>query len=1274
MGQVRVLEKKKAAVAPAMPATPAVLSTLFDRNGAILFQNDVARDDFAAPNDGKRALCALVCHFADRDEGRRLFETASAGEWVRAETEVYTKSGIVRRLVQLSRGTGAGGETAIVLNERSSAPRAPGDAELIRVFAQAGADWFWETDATMRLTFVSNRPDLSTISGGETFIGRIIYESLPGVEDLDRATLRETIGRREAFRDVRYTRRTVSGRRCHYSVSGAPIFDADGVFTGYRGTGRDRTPSVEAEERAATAQANLIATIAALKQRENELAEKSALLQATLDNMHQGVLVNDANSRVVMWNNRFIEMNGLTPDMIRPGMKATELVRCAAAAGEYGGGDAHALTGRRLAQLRGSTEESVRVRPNGTVIEHHTNKMPDGGAIRTFTDITALKEQQRRLDDQHRLLTATLGNMDQGMLVLDADLRVRLWNDRLLDLLGVPHGLWRVGTRLIDMVTAMHRHAGKDDPRYAEMVAARIADFSQPGAMAMPSENFQGRDIERRRRPLPDGGIVLTYTDVTEARKRESELAEKSALLSAVLENMDQGIMVMDAGNRARMWNERLVTQYALPPGFLRVGMPIEEIVAQLARQGELGAGDPAELTQRRMAELSTESNRVFSRRLRNNMVIERRRRDMPDGGSVLTHTDVTDLTQRERALEEKSTLLAATLDNMDQGMLVLDAGMNIRSWNRRVIDLLGVPDDMIHVGRPMADIVRFIGARGGAAMENLEERVARRLVEFREGGGRVMTDLGPHGRIIERRSRAMPDGGLVVTYADITELKLRESALEEKGALLSATLDNMDQGMLVLDADMKIRSWNGRVVELLNLTHDTLHVGMPARDLVRRLGERMGQAADELEHTVSVRIGEFRSGGPRVLSGPTLDGRVVERRSRPMPDGGVVITYSDVTERKRREDLLAENSALLSATLDNMDQGLVVIDGDSRTKLWNNRLVEMFNLPPDVMRAGRPFRDILRHFIEAYGTPPEKVEAIVAERMREIEGEPLPVIDRHRPDGRVIERRRRVMPQGGSVITYGDVTARKRGEVALKRAKEEAEVASRSKTEFLANMSHELRTPLNAIIGFSDILVRQLFGPLGQDRYAEYARDIHDSGQHLLNLINDVLDISKVEVNKIELAEENVDIPGVIESCLRLVRDRATAGGVAIEIKTQDKLPALRGDDRRLKQILLNLVSNAVKFTPAGGQVQIRAEADSGGFRFVVADTGIGIAKADIETALRPFGQIDSSLARRYEGTGLGLPLSRSLTELHGGRLEIESEPGAGTTVTVWLPPSRLT
>jgi signal transduction histidine kinase len=390
------------------------------------------------------------------------------------------------------------------------------------------------------------------------------------------------------------------------------------------------------------------------------------------------------------------------------------------------------------------------------------------------------------------------------------------------------------------------------------------------------------------------------------------------------------------------------------------------------------------------------------------------------------------------------------------------------------------------------------------------------------------------------------------------------------------------------------------------------------------------------------------------------------------MPDGGLVLTYNDVTERKRREDVIAENSALLGATLDNMDQGLIVIDAGHRAKLWNNRLVEMFELPPDVMRVGRPFAEILRYFIESAGTLAEQVEARLAERLIELEGEPVALLDRYRPDGRVIERRRRVMPFGGSVITYGDVTARKRGEAALQRAKEAAEIASRSKTEFLANMSHELRTPLNAIIGFSDILLRQLFGPIGQERYAEYARDIHDSGQHLLNLINDVLDIAKIEVNKVELAEAPVDVPDVVDACLRLMRDRAIAAGVTIEVAMPETLPDLNGDDRRLKQILLNLVSNAVKFTPPGGKVELRVEADASGFRFIVADTGIGIAKADIATALTPFGQIDSSLARRYEGTGLGLPLARSMAELHGGRLDIESEPGTGTTVTVSLPASR--
>jgi signal transduction histidine kinase len=264
-------------------------------------------------------------------------------------------------------------------------------------------------------------------------------------------------------------------------------------------------------------------------------------------------------------------------------------------------------------------------------------------------------------------------------------------------------------------------------------------------------------------------------------------------------------------------------------------------------------------------------------------------------------------------------------------------------------------------------------------------------------------------------------------------------------------------------------------------------------------------------------------------------------------------------------------------------------------------------------------------------------------------------------------------MADGGLLLTVTDITDRRRVEGDLRRAKDEAELASRSKTEFLANMSHELRTPLNAVIGFSDILMGQIFGALGDARYVDYARDIRDSGLHLLNLINDVLDVSKVEFGKVELTEEMVDVAATIGSCVRLMRDRAETAGLQLVADVSPDLPALQGDSRRLKQILLNLLSNAVKFTPSGGRVTISACADAGGFRLRVADTGIGIAAADLDKALRPFGQIDSRLARKYQGTGLGLPLARAMAELHGGRLELTSAPGEGTSATIWLPPSRV-
>jgi signal transduction histidine kinase len=242
-----------------------------------------------------------------------------------------------------------------------------------------------------------------------------------------------------------------------------------------------------------------------------------------------------------------------------------------------------------------------------------------------------------------------------------------------------------------------------------------------------------------------------------------------------------------------------------------------------------------------------------------------------------------------------------------------------------------------------------------------------------------------------------------------------------------------------------------------------------------------------------------------------------------------------------------------------------------------------------------------------------------------------------------------------------------------LAAALEAAEAASKSKSAFLASMSHELRTPLNAVLGFSEMMQTEAFGPLGSPRYKDYLGSIHSSGTHLLSLINDILDIARFDAGNGDLNEEVFDPAREIADILHMMSAQAAKARVSLTGDIAADLPHLNGDRRRMRQIQLNLLSNALKFTPPGGTVTLRAFRSEKGLELQVIDTGIGIASQDFAKALEPFGQVDSSLSRKYEGTGLGLPITRQMVELHGGELKLESAPGQGTTVTVILPPWRL-
>jgi cell cycle sensor histidine kinase DivJ len=254
-------------------------------------------------------------------------------------------------------------------------------------------------------------------------------------------------------------------------------------------------------------------------------------------------------------------------------------------------------------------------------------------------------------------------------------------------------------------------------------------------------------------------------------------------------------------------------------------------------------------------------------------------------------------------------------------------------------------------------------------------------------------------------------------------------------------------------------------------------------------------------------------------------------------------------------------------------------------------------------------------------------------------------------------------------VAVTRDISGRKAHEADLLRARDEAESASRAKTQFMANLSHELRTPLNAVIGFSEILNRELFGTLGEARYRDYARLIHESSEHLLNVVDDVLDLSKIEAGKFKIVKEPLDVQALVALCCDMMRPAAEQRSLSLDADVAPGLPTLPADKRACRQMLLNVIANAIKFTDPGGFVRVTARVRDGNVELSVADNGIGIAKQDLPKLGSPFVQANNSYDRSHDGTGLGLSVVSGLARLHGGRLELASALGEGTTATISLP-----
>ncbi len=545
----------------------------------------------------------------------------------------------------------------------------------------------------------------------------------------------------------------------------------------------------------------------------------------------------------------------------------------------------------------------------------------------------------------------------------------------------------------------------------------------------------------------------------------------------------------------------------------------------------------------------------------------------------------------------------------------------------------------------------------------------------------------------------------------------------------LASILEHLGQGISYFDADLNLLHCNQRCLKLLDLPD---WLGTPGTHLSRHLefNARRGEyGPGDIDSLVNERVELARQFKPHVFERERPGGKILRIQGNPIAAGGFVTTYEDVTELRRyqnaleqandrldervqdrtialqaREQELERKTEILETIVQSTANGVSLFDRDLKLVVANRRFVELLDLPADLLRPGRAFYDIMLYNAERGEYGPGDPVVLAQQRVeRAILFEPHQFV-RRRHNGTYIQVTGRPV-RDGFVTTYTDITEQKqaeellhlskvqleervtertqelekqlietaRAEAEMRRAKERAEHANAAKGEFLAQMSHELRTPLNSIIGFSDVIRNEVFGPIGNDRYAEYLNGVHSSGTHLLALINDILEMARMEAGKINLTEEPVDLNALVEEVKMQLSQRARAGHVTVRSNLETSVPMIRGDQRRIYQMLLNLMSNAVKFTRANGTIQVSAHRNvDSSLSLKIRDSGIGMTPEEVEKVIEPFTQARGSILNAREGSGLGLPIVKGLIEEHGGTLSIVSAPDKGTTVQLTFPPAR--
>ena len=963
--------------------------------------------------------------------------------------------------------------------------------------------------------------------------------------------------------------------------------------------------------------------ITALKEREASLAAaKEAAeaaradaertrqsMQTVLDNMNEAVQLFDKNFDVEFVNRRLYEFHAYPPEIGGPGASGFGGIRYMARRGDYGPDiDIEKVVAERAARIRDPKgSRHVRRTGNGSLVEFTFNPLPDGRVLAVGHDVTEVKHREEALQAA-------------------ADILKLISRDRF-DLRTVLETLVELASRLCEADGANIFQLEGDTLRVTAShgYSRELTEFMLSQRVSPSRNSLSGRTVlDRAVVHIPDIQADPEYTWAG-----PQKFGEYRTMLGVPLmrEGTPIGVLAMTR-NRPRPFTSAQI-----------------ELISTFADQ----------------AVIAIETLRLFN-----------------------------EVQERTAETERTRKVMQTAFDNMGDGVALLDKDMRLQFMSQERIKSRQFPPELVQPGVPARDLMLFQARRGDygpvTGDADIERKIDAAFARMTTPGGTRYVRR-ENGRYIEFSFKPISDGGLLAVFRDITELREREEALaaakedvERTRELMQTVLDNMGDGVTLWDKDFGWKFSNRVHIERQRYTPEMLRPGTTGFDMIRfqaQRGEYGELSGPELENKVQEVASIIRNPKGGRYERRTSSGRYIEFNYSPLADGSTLGVYRDITELKEREQAVEQARSIMQSVLNNMSDGVTLFDTDYRLKFTNQRLVDFLDLPPDVVEPGLSLLDILRFQAKRgdFGTA-EDAEKLARARFEFIAQPGGSYFERRTSDGRHLEFRFIPLRNNDVIAVIRDITELKDREQALATSKEaaemartEAEAATQAKSTFLATMSHEIRTPMNGVLGMMEILEHQ---GLDKEQLKSVAT-MRDSAQALLRIIDDLLDFSKIEAGRLELEDTAFSLSGLITGALDTFRPQASAKGLLLEAFIgAGSNDALVGDPTRVRQILINLLSNALKFTTKGG-VEVRAATSPLGdgatrVTLTVRDTGIGLSDEQRARLFQPFAQADSSTTRKFGGTGLGLSIVRRLTELMQGTVDIQSEPGRGSTFTVTL------